>query len=156
MNGSDFYQHVANAERLPDVVSLMAELQRERHRRIQAEQENGFLRKQLASKERKSKIVGMALRDAAELLLRRTTGYAISRDAMMREGMSFRRWTWAIAALRYCQIISVRGRRFSLKWFSDDHNELFEMFEQGKTRLDKAPKALESLRQCLPDSIKRQ
>lgn len=152
---NQFRHHSSLNGGLPDASTIMAELQRERSRRIQIEQENGLLRKQLAGRDRTSKIVQRAVRDASELLLRKTTGFAISREVMMGEGMSFRQWTWAVALLRYCQIINPRGKRFTFKWFTHDVNELFEMFEEGTSRLMAAPKPLESLRQYLPESIKR-
>lgn len=134
---------------------IMAELLRERSRRMQAEAELGILRSRLAGKERSSRIVKMAQRDASELLLRKTTGYAISRDAMHAEGMSERRWTWAIAMLKYANIIMQKSKHFGFKWFTHETTDLFEMLAEACERLNNADKPLEKLRSCLPNARRK-
>lgn len=151
-DGGTFYQHVATAEQPRGDVA--AQLLRERQRRIDAEMYVSELNRQLSRQNRASRIVDMAIRDARELLLRRSTNFPISQIAMQRDGLSRRRWQWAIAVLRYCTILSIRGRRFSFRWFSQDHVELFQMFAEGQKRLESAERPLESLRFCLPTSAR--
>lgn len=138
-----------------DATDLLSQLQRERARRVQLEAENTDLRSKIAGMNRPSKIVYGAIRDGYELLMRHVTDLSMSREQMQREGMSIRRWQWAIASLRYTNVLSIRSRVFKLKWFSTEKTELLQMFEEGTKRLLEAEKPLDSLRLHLPPSIRK-
>ena len=156
MISPSLYQNGTAPYKAIDATDLLAQLARERAQRVQLEAENTDLRRKIAGMNRPSKIVYNAIRDGYELLMRHITNMSMSREQMQREGMSVRRWQWAIACLRYTNVLSIRTKAFKLKWFSDEETELLQMFEEGTKRLLEAQKPLESLRQYLPPSIREQ
>ena len=133
---------------------LLATIHREIAQRLQLEDENRRLKAELDVKVRKYRIVQQAIRDASELALRRNTGLATGRSSMLKSGMSRRRWQWAIALLRYCQIISMFGKKFSFRWDEDDPDMLLILLRDGCERLEKAQNPLDSLRNSLPKSLR--
>ena len=153
---STLYQNSTAPHKSIDATDLLAQLARERAQRVQLESENTNLRAKIAGMNRPSKIVYSAIRDGYELLMRHATDLSMSREQMQREGMSVRRWQWAIACLRYTNVLSIRTKAFKLKWFSDDKTELLQMYEEGTKRLLEAKKPLDSLRSHLPPSIREQ
>lgn len=133
---------------------LLATIQREVKQRLCLEDENRRLRDELDVRVRKYRIVQQSIRDASELALRRNAGLPTGRASMLKNGMSRRRWQWAIALLRYCQIISAFGKKFSFRWDEDDPDMLLILLRDGTERLGKAQNQLESLRSSLPKSLR--
>lgn len=70
--------------------------------------ENKRLREQLVATRRGSVTVRRAIVDAHSILMNAFAGDATGRMAMAGDGMTKRRWAWAVALLRYAGIVSIR------------------------------------------------
>lgn len=76
------------------------------------------LRSLVGARRRGSMIVRRAQVDALAIVQAHYLGHATGRVEMGRQGMTKRRWAWAVAYLRYAQVVSSRRHnwRSGLVW----------------------------------------
>ena len=84
--------------------------------------EIAHLRSRIGVHRRGSTIVRRAHADALALLQERYMGRNTGRVEMARQGMSKRRWAWAVALLRYAGVVSTRTGdwRYGLRWVASE------------------------------------
>lgn len=80
--------------------------------------EVNHLRSRIGARRRGSMIVRRAHVDALALVQAHYLGYATGRVEAARQGMTKRRWAWAVAYLRYAQVVSSRRHdwRMGIRW----------------------------------------
>ncbi len=80
--------------------------------------EVNHLRSRIGARRRGSMIVRRAHVDALTLVQAHYLGYATGKVEAGRQGMTKRRWAWAVAYLRYAQVVSSRRHdwRMGLAW----------------------------------------
>ena len=77
-----------------------------------------YLRSMIGARRRGSAIVRRAHVDALALVQSHYLGHATGRVEAGRQGITKRRWSWAVAYLRYAQVVSSRRHnwRSGLAW----------------------------------------
>lgn len=112
--------------------------------------ENRRMRDRLSARERGSQIVRRALVDAHTLIMAAFSGDSTGRKAMEADGMTKRRWAWAVAFLRYAGIVSFRNKtwRSGLDFVVLDLEEAIRLLERAAIELDR-PDGYRRLRQLL-------
>ena len=108
--------------------------------------ENRQLRKRLPDV-RDMKRLRQAHRDAKAMLLRRFSGYSISRHECELVGISRRRWPWAIALLRCAGVY--KSGDVAL----DDFNTAMGMLEREFEGMERAG-TVKRLRAAMPPSVR--
>lgn len=100
--------------------------------------ENRALKARLPKSKRHSSTTKRAVVDAHAILMRAFSGDNTGCLAMQGEGMSKRRWAWAIALLRYAGIISYRQKqwRAGLEFVVTDLAESIRLLEKSATEID--------------------
>lgn len=100
--------------------------------------ENRALKARLPKSKRYSSTVRRAIVDAHTLLCRAFSGDNTGCLAMQSEGMSKQRWAWAVAMLRYSQIVSYRSKswRKGLEFAVSDLAESIRLLEAAALEVD--------------------
>jgi hypothetical protein len=98
--------------------------------------EVNHLRSLVGNRRRGSMIVRRAHVDALAIVQAHYLGHATGRVEMGRQGMSKRRWAWAVALLRFAGVVSTRRHdwRLGLAWVAtEDKAVLLLRDAQGVT-----------------------
>lgn len=100
--------------------------------------ENRALKARLPKSKRHSSTTKRAVVDAHAILMRAFSGDNTGRLAMAGEGMTKRRWSWAVALLRYAGIISYRQKQWrgGLEFVVTDLAESIRLLEKAATEID--------------------
>lgn len=100
--------------------------------------ENRALKARLPKNKRYSSTVRRAIVDAHTLLCRAFSGDNTGCLAMQGEGMTKRRWAWAVALLRYAQIVGYRPKawRKGLEFVVSDLAESIRLLEAAAVEVD--------------------
>lgn len=100
--------------------------------------ENRALRARLPKTRRYSATTRRAVTDAHTLLCNAFSGDATGRLAMEAEGMSKRRWAWAVALLRYAGIVSFRQKQWrnGLEFVVTELAESIRLLETAAREID--------------------
>lgn len=112
--------------------------------------ENRALKAALPKSKRYSSTVRRAVVDAHTLLCNAFSGDNTGCLAMQAEGMTKRRWGWAVAVLRYAGIVSTGRRRWrsGLEWLIHDLDSAVRQLENAGVELD-SPDGYKRLRGLL-------
>lgn len=100
--------------------------------------QNRALKAKLPKTKRSSSTVERAIVDAHTILMRAFSGDNTGRVAMAEDGMSKRRWAWAVAFLRYAGIVGYRQKnwRNGLEFVVVDLAESISLLEKAATEID--------------------
>lgn len=100
--------------------------------------ENRTLKTMLPKSKRYSSTVRRSVADAHMLLCNAFSGDNTGRLAMESEGMTKRRWAWAVALLRFAGIVGSGRRRWrsGLEWLVTDLDDAVFRLEAAATELD--------------------
>lgn len=112
--------------------------------------ENRALKAVLPKSKRYSSTVRRALADSHQLLMNAFSGDSTGCLSMRAEGMTKRRWGWAVAVLRYAGIVSTGRRRWrsGLEWLIIDLDSAVRQLENAGVELD-SPDGYKRLRALL-------
>lgn len=114
--------------------------------------ENHTLRANLTRNRRYSAILRRAVVDAHVIILAAWSDEATGQVSMQRaHGLTRRRWEWAVAFLRYAQVIATNNTdwRNGLEFLENELDEAVAKLEQAATILDSAPNGYKRLRALL-------
>lgn len=114
--------------------------------------ENETLRQNLTRNRRYSVLLRRAVVDAHVIILAAWSDEPTGQLAMQRaHGVTRRRWEWAVAFLRYAQVIAVRvdDWRDGLQFLEVELDSAVERLQQAATALESAPDGYKRLRGLL-------
>lgn len=114
--------------------------------------ENSALRASLTRNRRYSVLLRRAIVDAHVIILAAWSDEATGQLSMQRaHGMTRRRWEWAVAFLRYAQVITTKSAdwRNGLEFLEVELDQAVAKLEQAATILDSAPNGYKRLRALL-------
>lgn len=113
--------------------------------------ENSALRANLTRNRRYSVLLRRAVVDAHVIILAAWSDEATGQLSMQRaHGMTRRRWEWAVAFLRYAQVVATGGDwRSGLEFLETELDRVVEKLEQAATILDSVPNGYKRLRALL-------